>query len=180
MSRNSPRDVARSLAYVGLVQLAHQLIQRNVIDQVKVEYGWTRDHLNGKSWWNTSNDKSRYESEVLSRAQNVFTASALWLVEMGALSTEDVARLDDIRDHRNQVAHDTAFIVAGWEPKPDPRLLLDASRIFWQLDRFWIEVALSSGFSELPADIDPDAVESGSGLAFAIALEAYTSQFPHG
>lgn len=171
------REVARSLAYVGLVQLAHGLIQRNVIDAVKAEYGWVDDRQRGVAVWNTRSDESRYNREVRSRAKNIFTASASCLKEMGALSDEDIHRLDDIRAHRDEVAHETAYIVAGFEPTPDPSLRRDATRIFFQLDKFWIEVALSSGFSELPADIDPDAVESGSGLAFAMALEAYTSQF---
>jgi len=179
--RYEPYPVSRTLAYVGLLQLAHGLIQANVIDSVKSHYGWVAGADGQPGAWVYDDADAPYSREVRARHKNVFSASCLWLEEMGALAPEDTARLEDIKAHRDEMVHETAQIIAGFGKHPDYAVFNDAARIFWQLDRFWRQVALDSGLVEGIEDgdsIDADAVESGSGIVMAIALQAFTSQYP--
>ena len=48
----------------------------------------------------------RYERDVLARHQHPFEASLLWLVDHGALSEAQAARVRELRTHRNEVAHE--------------------------------------------------------------------------
>jgi hypothetical protein len=46
-----------------------------------------------------------YERDVLSRDKNKIRASFLWLVDLKAITADDVAAFDEMRKHRNEVAH---------------------------------------------------------------------------
>ena len=92
-------DIANVLAHAGLTLIAFELIQRMIVWPIKLFYQNTTfgEGLPSKS----------YEHDVLSRHKNEFEACLAYLQDfMEAIDAEDVATIQELRRHRNEIAHD--------------------------------------------------------------------------
>src|SRR5687768_6861086 len=70
-----------------------------------------------------------YEKEVLSRHKYRLQASALWLVEQGALTASQCRRIEELRTHRNEVAHELAKLLVDPRHEIDVMLLQEMATI---------------------------------------------------
>jgi hypothetical protein len=93
------RDLTRVLTYVGLVLLSFELVKSLIVKPIKSFYSHTTfgPGLPFKS----------YETDVLSRNRNEFEACLLYLRDfMQAIDSDDLAAIQALRTHRNEIAHD--------------------------------------------------------------------------
>src|SRR5450759_5068354 len=94
----------RTLLRAAVLLLGWELIRSEVVDKVRDFFIIGFDESGPI-------DDGRYQERVLSRGPRVFDASVEWLVEAGALTTEQAAGLKDLRDYRNTVAHELATFI---------------------------------------------------------------------
>ncbi|WP_298745107.1 hypothetical protein [uncultured Microbacterium sp.] len=120
-----PDAIRSTLAFAGLYQLVHEMIKSSVLDDLKGFYG--QDPLEKGVWlWG---DES-YRAEVLALApKNEFRASLLWLEGAGALTSEQIERLDGIYGHRHELAHELVRFIIDADRDVDVLLLTDALAI---------------------------------------------------
>jgi hypothetical protein len=107
-------------------------------------------------------DQDAYHRDVNPHVRGnttIFDASTSWLVSKGAISTDDAALLDRIREHRNEVALNIARYIADPVFDVDIALLFLARDIIRRLGNFWVqaEEALENG---LPIDTERDEVST--------------------
>ena len=118
-----------------------------------------------------------YERDVLSKVGNgstIFDASTAWLVEMEALTQDDVSLLREIRAHRNDIAHEMAkYLVApGQDVSVD--LLLRARGIIQRLGQFWGQIDVDTNPRFDDQDVAPEDIHSGQLLLFDYVLSLVT------
>jgi hypothetical protein len=83
-----PARIRATLAFAGLYQIAHALIQHAVLEEVRLFY---RRGFDETGW---QYDEEAYAAQVLSRApKNKFRASLLWLVNSEAITLARADRL---------------------------------------------------------------------------------------
>ncbi|NOZ40290.1 MAG: hypothetical protein GXP24_08705 [Planctomycetes bacterium] len=94
-----------------------------------------------------------YQAEVLDRHKSPLRASLLWLHDREIVDDADIATVDRIREHRNELAHQLMKYVAQSESEIDVELIGEISKLVTKIDRWWIlEV-------EVPANSDYDGQE---------------------
>ncbi|AQA03905.1 hypothetical protein BVC93_17370 [Mycobacterium sp. MS1601] len=171
-------DVIRStLAFAGLYQVTHEMIQHAVLDKVREFYCLGL----GSGVTMTTQEQQRYEQQVLSLApKKKFRASLLWLVQGGAITQDQADRLDLIYAHRHSLTHELIKYLIDPDLDPDVDLFVDAIATLKALHRFWIDVQLSTGGFFLAdgshvddVDVDVDVVMPASLMILQQCLDAY-------
>lgn len=113
----SAEQLTRGLTYAGLVLTAFELVKKMVVRPIKVFYA-------DITFAPTSPFKS-YEQDVRFRHPNEFEACLLYLRDfMEAIDSADLATIQELRKHRNELAHD---LVARL-----PDLQIDDYRSLWE------------------------------------------------
>lgn len=147
-----PAHCKRTVTRAGMFLLAYEMLRSAIVENVKDFYlcGFNEDGLQ------YSPD---YEKRVLSKSKYVFEASLLWLVETGAITTEDITSIQGLRDYRNTVAHETPKVLfeAGGV---DIAMIRTAIEHVRKIDRFWggIEADTDPRFDGV--DVDYEGITS--------------------
>jgi hypothetical protein len=90
-------DISDALAYAGLVLLAFELLKQMIVSPIKAFYLNTT--FSGGPFVS-------YEHDVLSRHKSEFEACLMYLRDfMEAIDSDDVKCIQDLRNHRNDLAH---------------------------------------------------------------------------
>ena len=91
-------ELTRALTYTGFVLVAFELVKTLIVKPIKIFYSNT---IFGKGLPFKS-----YEEDVLYRNKNEFEACLLYLRDfMAAIDAEDLITVQDLRKHRNDLAH---------------------------------------------------------------------------
>jgi hypothetical protein len=92
-------QIARALTYAGFVLVGYELVARMIVGPIKAFYA---DMTFGPGLPFKS-----YEEDVRSRHPNEFEACLLYLRDfMEAIDSNDLATIQELRKHRNELAHD--------------------------------------------------------------------------
>ncbi len=107
-----------------------------------------------------------YKTHVLSLAKHPFDASVRWLVKMDALTEAQAEVLHELRQHRNEVAHELVRYVVdpGVEVRVD--MLLAGRDCLKALARFFGAITAETDPEFDRVDVDYDRIESGSSLVY--------------
>lgn len=167
-----PDRIRATLAFSGLYQLTHQLIQNAVLEQVKVFFGKS---VLDDTWLH---GKVEYDREVRDLDKNLFKASLLWLQKMDAVTAEQCDRLDAIYRHRHDLAHDIGKYLIDVEFEPNMDLFLDALSILRDIHRFWTEVEAGLGTFDDYEDLDLDDVTPAALAMLGLCIQAYFDLLP--
>ena len=91
-------ELAQKLTYVGFILVAFELIKGIIVKPIKSFYMNTT--FTGNSMFHS------YEKDVMSRNKNEFEACLLYLLDfMKAINAEDFLTIQELREHRNSLAH---------------------------------------------------------------------------
>lgn len=97
----APESVMLGLVRAGCFLAAYELIKSKIVDKVH-DFYWN-GFENGRHLYN----EAEYQRQVLSRdPKSKYRASCVWLVDAHALTSEQVASLVEIRQHRDEIAHE--------------------------------------------------------------------------
>jgi len=116
-----PDVLAPRLAYAGYVLVAYELVKSMIVGPIKAFYADTT--------FGQGMPFKSYDEDVRSRHKNEFEACLLYLRDfMEALDADDVKTIQDLREHRNDLAHTLA--------RKLPDLRLDEYQTLWsKVDR---------------------------------------------
>jgi hypothetical protein len=109
-----PNELTRRLTYAGFVLVGFELVKSMIVGPIKAFYA---DTTFGKGMPFKS-----YREDVLTRHSNEFEACLLYLRDfMEAIDSDDMDTIQELRKHRNELAHDLvaslpALAVHGYEP----------------------------------------------------------------
>jgi len=91
-------ELTQKFNYVGFILIAFELVKSLIVKPIKFFYMNTT--FSGTSMFNS------YEKDVLSRNKNEFEACLLYLLDfMKAIDAEDFLTIQELREHRNNLAH---------------------------------------------------------------------------
>jgi hypothetical protein len=160
LAKLAPESVRLTLIRVGCFLSAYELIKAEVVDGVHEFFA--RDFEDGKFIC----DETRYQQDVLSRnPKSPYRASCAWLVEMGALTTAQVAVLEEIHAHRQEIAHELPKLLVDPDFEVKADLLLKAVECVRALGVFWGRTtAVWLGPQWDSQDVADDDIKSGSYL----------------
>lgn len=143
----------------GAFLCAYELIRPEVVDKLREHY-WCGIE-DGKHVY----DEAAYRREVLSRnPKSRYRASCGWLVEQGALTADQVATLEQIYEHRKEVAHELPKLLVDPDFEVRTELLAAAIECVRCLGVFWGSIDVDADPRWDGQDIDYNEIKSGSYL----------------
>ncbi|WP_280878024.1 hypothetical protein [Streptomyces pseudovenezuelae] len=157
----APESVAATLMRAGCFLSAYELIKPQIIDGVRDFF------LCGIAEGEESYDEvwSEYHQNVLTRnLKNRYLASCDWLVEVEALTAEQVATLGEIQKHRHEVAHELPKLLVDPDFEVRTDLLAAAVEIVRCLGVFWGSITADTDPQFDGQEVDYDDIKSGSYL----------------
>jgi hypothetical protein len=120
----------------------------------------------------TEESKENYKQKVLSRNRSPLYASLDWLKESGAITEEDIESLNEIKDCRNQLAHDlleglTKNNVPDLESRFSSMLeLLHKIEVWWIVN---VELATNPDFYD--KEVDENEILTGPVMMLKILID---------
>ncbi|WP_348269452.1 hypothetical protein P8936_12085 [Edaphobacter paludis] len=142
-------ELTRALAYVGLVLIAFELIKSMIVGPIKLFY---KDTTFGEGMPFKS-----YEVDVLSRHKDQFEACLLYLRDfMVAIDSDDMNAIQDLRRHRNELAHDLVNKLHDLQIEGHAALFKRVDTAFFKLSNYraYIEIGSDPDFQTLGIDWD--------------------------
>jgi hypothetical protein len=128
----SQETIRANLIRSGLFLAGWEMLKMQVLDQVR---SFFVSIVDGKT--------TDYETHVLVRHKSRFEASLLWLVEMEALTVQQAERVRDLRDYRNQIAHELPRMLVEPDHDVDLSRIRELKHLNDIVGRFWCRTELS-------------------------------------
>lgn len=171
----NPPTLRENLIRASLFLTAWETLKSAVVDHVKGFFavGWddAGEHASPE-----------YQAKVLSLDKSPLTASLLWFKQMGAITDTDIALVDRLRQHRNELAHDLPKFLATVEYEVNVNLLRELVALVAKVDRWWIreiEMPISGDYTaEQVAAIPDSEITSGRMMLMQMLLQVATGNDP--
>jgi hypothetical protein len=161
----APESMTRTLIQAGAFLSAYELIRLQVVDGVR-DFFWTGREDNGKKVLCPD-----YETDVVVRAKNRFTASVSWLVENGALTQEQADVLEEVHRHRHEIAHELPKILIDPDFEVNSALLLAAAVVLRRLGVFWGRFTVDADPQWDNVEVRDEDIRSGPDLLMGSLIE---------
>lgn len=161
ISNLTNEEIAEVLTYTGLILVAFELIKSLIIKPIKVFY-WHMTFAEGGPF-------KSYEEDVLVRHKNEFEACLLYLRDfMNVIDSDDVLIIQELRKHRNDLAHNIAHKLQTQEIERDVFLLEKVGSTLFKLSnhQMYMEIGADPKFQNKGIDW-----ESAKGPEFVIFEE---------
>src|SRR4051812_20190258 len=91
----NPEVLRGNLIAASIFLAAYETLQASVIDRIRSFFS---DEFKDGEWL----DSDDYKSKILALHRSPLRASLLWLKQMSAIDDADIARVAQIREHRNK------------------------------------------------------------------------------
>ena len=143
---SEPQDLADSLAFAGLVLLAFELVRNMIVQPIKTFYSGIEF---------SAGPFESYEHDVTSRHKNEFEACLLYLRDfMQAIDAADMNSIQELRHHRNELAHNLAAKLPRLRIEDYAELFRATDRALFKLSNYrtYMEIGADPRFSELKVD----------------------------
>jgi hypothetical protein len=129
VANRTEEELTQSLAYAGFILVAFELVKSLIVNPIKVFYS---DVTFGEGMPFKS-----YEEDVLFRHKNEFEACLLYLRDfMEAIDSEDLLAIQNLRKHRNDLAHDLVNRLHELEIENFARLLEKVNKALFKLSNY--------------------------------------------
>jgi hypothetical protein len=152
-----PDAIRANLVRAGLFLTGWEMLKSEIEKKVQ-GFFWEGFDSRGQRY------SKSYQTDVLSRHESRFQASLLWLVEQDAVTEAKATRIREMREHRNEIAHELRTVLIDPEHAGvDLALLREMRDIIAALGVFWgrIEVDTNEDFvAREIADADIKSVVS--------------------
>ena len=140
-------ELTEELAYTGLILVAFELIKSLIVDSIKTFYC--------DMTFGSGGPFKSYEEDVLIRHTNEFEACLLYLRDfMKVIDSDDVLVIQELRKHRNDLAHNIAHKLQTQEIEQDVFLLEKVSKTLFKLSnhQMYIEIGADPKFQNKGID----------------------------
>ena len=140
-------ELTQVLAYVGLILVSFELVKSLIVGPIKVFY-WNATFAEGMPF-------KSYEEDVLFRHKDEFEASLLYLRDfMKAIDSDDILVIQELRKHRNDLAHNIAHKLQAQEIERDVFLMERVSKTLFKLSNYqtYMEIGADPEFQKKEID----------------------------
>jgi hypothetical protein len=164
-------DILRSNLIVASIFLAaYEMLRASVIDRIRSFF--SNEFRDGE--WIASQD---HQTNCLALDKSPLRASLLWLKQMSAIDDADIARVDRIREHRNELAHDLPKFLGTADADVNVQLLVGIYELVAKIDRWWIrEVDMTTDPDFDGREVTDEDIASGNMLFIQIMLRIATGE----
>ena len=135
-----PQVLRANLHAIGVYLVAFEILKSTVIEHPRGFFTLGMD--------DDEDAQDTYKKNVLVLDRSAFRASMLWFKEMGAIDGHDMATADEIRRHRNELAHEIPKFLTSMKSNLDVSLFHKILALISKIDRWWIR--------EIELDCNPD------------------------
>ncbi len=166
----NPEALRGNLVAASLFLAAYQVLKSSAIEGVRSFYS---NEFKDGQWVPGEN----YRTKCLALDKSTLRASLLWLRQAAALDDADLALVDRIREHRNELAHELLRFLGTADAEVNVQLLAGIYELVAKIDRWWIrevEMATDPDFDGRQA-ADED-IASGNMLAIQVMLRVATGE----
>ena len=166
----NPESLRSNLILASLYLAAYETLKNSIIDQIKSFFTFE------KSAQQEGID-TKYAADVMSLDKSPLRASALWLERQCVIDAHDMAKLDAIRKHRNDIAHSLPRFVSTVESHVDLSLLQAILELVAKVDRWWLmefEIPSNSDFDG--KNIDSSNCQSGNMIFLGMLIRIATGK----
>ena len=140
-------ELTEVLVYTGLILVAFELIKTLIIRPIKAFY-WHMTFGEGMPF-------KSYKEDVLIRHKNEFEACLLYLRDfMKAIDSDDVLVIQELRKHRNDLAHNIVHKLQAQEIERDVFLMERVSKTLFKLSNYqtYMEIGADPEFQKKEID----------------------------
>lgn len=166
----NPAELRGNLIAASIFLAAFETLRASVID--RIESFFSDDFRDGE--WIES---AEYRAKCLALDKSPLRASLLWLRQMGVIDDADIARVDQIREHRNDLAHDLPKFLGTADAEVNVELLGQIYNLVTKIDRWWIhevDIAIDPVWAD--RDVADDEITSGNMLFIQLMLRIATGE----
>ena len=135
--KQNDEDLTRLLTYAGFVLVAFELVKGLIVKPIKSFY------------WNTTFSEGMpfksYEEDVMTRHKNEFEACLLYLRDfMEAINNKDLLTIQELRKHRNELAHHLPDIIHKLDMDENLKLLERVDKTLFRLSNYQTYIEIGS------------------------------------
>ncbi|WOK09360.1 hypothetical protein RT717_11990 [Imperialibacter roseus] len=137
-----PENLKGNLVFSSLFIASFEAFKDHTIETVK--FFFNTGFINGEYTFSDT-----YEKDVKSKDKSVLKATLLWLKDMGAITTEDIAKVDELRQYRNKLSHELMALLFEGLPQEFPEKLADLILLRVKIEKWWtlnIEIPTNPDF----------------------------------
>ena len=160
----NPESLRSNLIVASMLIAAFETLRNSVIEPLKGFYAIGFDA-----------PSPEYAAKVLSRHKSPLKASLLWFREANAIDDSDIATVDSIREHRNEVAHQLPKFLSTADANVNLEMLVAICQIVCKIDRWWIrDVEMSTDPDMTPerlASVDDSDISSGNMMFLRMMID---------
>ncbi len=160
----NPDTLRGNLITASIFLTAYEMLRASVIDRIRDFF----THGFDESGWVISDE---YKTKVLALDKSPLRASLLWLKGMSAIDDADMANVDAVREHRNELAHDLPKFLGTVDAEINLRLLGTLYDLVTKIDRWWVrEVELTIDPDRDGREVADEDIISGTMLSLGLML----------
>lgn len=166
----NPESLRGNLIASSIFLTAYELLRTSIIDRIRDFFTYEFNESGGV----ISED---YKCKVLSLDKSPLRASLLWLQEVSAIDDTDVELVDEIRKHRNELAHDLPKFITNADAEININLLESIYKLLTKIDRWWIkEVDIPTNPDFDGQEVADDEIQSGTMICIQMMLRIATDE----
>lgn len=141
----TPEILQRNLLLASLYLSAYEILKSTLIQRPQEFF--TRTFKDGKRILDA-------EYEVVEKLhKSPLQASCLWFKDLGAITDQDIDKVHEFREHRNQLAHDLLPFLGDVDQEINLQHLRAIYDLLKKVDTWWVKEI------ELPCNPDYDEIE---------------------
>jgi hypothetical protein len=166
----NPEVLRSNLIVASIFLAAYEMLRASVIDRIRSFF--SNEFRDGE--WIANED---YQTKCLALDKSPLRASLLWLKQMSTIDDADIARVDRIREHRNELAHDLPKFLGTADAEVNVQLLVGIYELVAKIDRWWIrEVDMTTDPDFDGREVADEDITSGNMLFIQMMLRIATGE----
>ncbi|MEM2111966.1 MAG: hypothetical protein QXX08_08855 [Candidatus Bathyarchaeia archaeon] len=142
----NPDAIKSNLILSSLYLAAYELMKDAIIDNIRNFFSF--EYRDGKA----IPDK-QYKDEVTRVHNDILYASCLWLQRNGVITENEVEEIQNIRKHRNQIAHELPKLLFDADLNFNVGYFLRIRELLEKIELWWVKNV------EVPVNPDFDGIE---------------------
>lgn len=166
----NPDSLKGNLIAASLFLAAYETLKYSIVEQSRNFFMHGFDKNN-----KLFNDN--YYNNILSLDKNPLQASLLWLKNLGVFGEDDLSLVNQIREHRNDLAHNLQNFVLDADKKINVQLLESIYELTTKIDRWWIlEVEIPTNPEFDGQMVDAEEIQSGNMIFLQLMIHIATGE----
>ena len=157
----NPTTLKQSLIEASVFLTAYEMFKQSATEKL---LSFFSDGITKEGGFSESPE---YKKEVIAlHPRDRFHASCIWFQQTGVISQDDLDKINDIRCHRNAIAHEMIDFISDAGSSIDANLIAKLFTILRKIDTWWIteiEMPSNPNFDDQSSDsIRSDQIQSGN------------------